>query len=135
MTQIWPKRAIFEFYQKIRKRHFFRLRLDLVQKIANSNERIAKKNAKNIHFWHFGPKWPILDSFGQNGQNGNFFKKALGTFFSHLQALTHCKVSEKNNERFREKALRTNEHTNVRTNTTPKVSNDRCSRDQKISKF
>ena len=27
-------------------------------------------------------------------------KKALGTFFSRLQALTNCKVSEKNNERF-----------------------------------
>ena len=25
-------------------------------------------------------------------------KKALGTFFSHLQALTNCKVSEKSNE-------------------------------------
>ena len=27
-------------------------------------------------------------------------KKALGTFFSCLQALTNCKVSEKSNERF-----------------------------------
>ena len=36
MTQIWPKGAIFEFSQKMRKRHFFfRLqRLGLVQKIS-----------------------------------------------------------------------------------------------------
>ena len=34
MTQIWPKRAIFEFSQKMRKRHFFRLQiLGLVQKV------------------------------------------------------------------------------------------------------
>ena len=26
-------------------------------------------------------------------------KKAIGTFFSYLQALTNCKVSEKSNER------------------------------------
>ena len=39
-------------------------------------------------------------AFGPNGQNGNFFKKALGTFFSRIQALTNCKVSEKSNERF-----------------------------------
>ena len=38
--------------------------------------------------------------FGQNGQNGNFFKKALGKFFSRLQALTNCKVSEKSIEQF-----------------------------------
>ena len=44
-----------------------------------------------------GQFWTV---FGQNGQNGNFFKKALGTFFSHLQALTNCNVSEKSNERF-----------------------------------
>ena len=44
-----------------------------------------------------GQFWTV---FGQNGQNGNFFKIALGTFFSHLQAVTNCKVSEKSNERF-----------------------------------
>ena len=30
------------------------------------------------------------------GKTVIFFKKALGTFFYHLQALTKCKVSEKN---------------------------------------
>ena len=44
-----------------------------------------------------GQFWTV---FGKNGQNGNFFKKALGKFFSRLQALTNCKVSEKRNERF-----------------------------------
>ena len=39
-----------------------------------------------------GQFWTV---FGQNGQNGNFFKKALGTFLSRLQALTNYKVSEK----------------------------------------
>ena len=33
------------------------------------------------------------------GKTGIFFKKALGTYFSQLQALTNCKVSEKSNER------------------------------------
>ena len=51
-------------------------------------------------FGHFWPKRPILDSFWQNVQNGNFFKKAIGTFLSRLQALTNCEVSEKSKERF-----------------------------------
>ena len=47
---------------------------------------------QNLQFWTV---------FGQNGQNGNFFQKsAWNIFFSHLQALTNCKVSEKSNERF-----------------------------------
>ena len=49
-----------------------------------------------------GQFWTV---FGQNGQNGNFFKKALGTFLSCLQALTNCNDLEKINERFRETAL------------------------------
>ena len=61
-----------------------------------------RKNAKKTSiFGHFGPKWPILDSFWPKWAKREFlFKKALGTFFSHLQALTNCKVSEKSNERF-----------------------------------
>ena len=43
---------------------FFRLqRLGLVQKLANSNERIAKKMRKDSIIGNFGPKWPILDIF------------------------------------------------------------------------
>ena len=40
-------------------------------------------------------------------------KKALGKFFSHLQALTNWKVSEKSNERFPQKkrCVRTYEQT------------------------
>ena len=41
-------------------------------------------------FGKFWPKWAKRE----------FFKKEIGTFFSRLQALTNCKVSEKNNERF-----------------------------------
>ena len=62
---------------------------------------------QNAQFWTV---------FGQNGRNGNFFKKALGTFFSHLQALTNCKVSEKSNERFSSNSVtdgRTDAHTDV----------------------
>ena len=60
-----------------------------------------KKNAKNLHFWAF---WAKMANFGQflvkMGKTGFFFKKALETFFSRLQAITNCKVSEKSNERF-----------------------------------
>ena len=52
------------------------------------------------HIQPNGQFWPI---FGQNGQNGNFFKKAIGTFFSLLKALINCKVSEKSNEGFPKK--------------------------------
>ena len=55
-------------------------------------------------------KPPFLGILGQNGQfwkflakmgkTGIFFRKALGTFFSRLQALTNCKLSEKSNVRF-----------------------------------
>ena len=45
-----------------------------------------------------------MANFGQflakMGKTGIFFKKALGTFFSHLQALTNCNVSERSNEWF-----------------------------------
>ena len=43
-----------------------------------------------------------MANFGQflakMGETGFFFKKAVGTFFSHLKALINCKVSEKSNE-------------------------------------
>ena len=61
-------------------------------------------------------------------------KKALGTFFLRLQALT-VKFQKKVTNGFQEKALRTNERTNgltnVRTDATPKVSTTSWSRDQK----
>ena len=55
--------------------------------------------------------------FAKMGKTGIFFKKELGTFFSHLQALTNCKVSEKSNERFSSNSatdVRTDGHTNGR---------------------
>ena len=85
MTQIWPKRAIFEFSQKMRKRQFFPLqRLGLVKKLANYNKQIAKKCEKNLTFGHFGPKWTMLEVFGQNGQNGDFFQKSAWNIFVAL---------------------------------------------------
>ena len=54
-----------------------------------------RKNAKHLRFWAF---WAKMANFGQFLANF-FFKKALGTFFLRLQALTNCKVSKKSNER------------------------------------
>ena len=65
----------------------------------------GKKCKKTSIFGHFRPKRAILEVFGQNGQTVKIFKKAFGTFFSHLQALTNCKVSEKSKERFPRKSL------------------------------
>ena len=66
--------------------------------------------------WKKFEKPPFLGILVQNGQNGNFFKKALGTFLSRLQALTNCKVSEKINERGSSNSVtdgRTDERTHV----------------------
>ena len=49
-------------------------------------------------------------------------KKALGTFFSPLQALTNCNVSEKSNEQFSSNSVthgRTDARTHVRTDVNP----------------
>ena len=45
---------------------------------------------QNANFGSFWPKWTKRE----------FFKKSAWNIFSHLQALTNCKVSEKSNERF-----------------------------------
>ena len=86
-----------------------------------------------------GKKWekpPFLGILGQNGQfwkffakmgkTGIFFKKALGTFFSHLQALTNCKVSEKSNERFSSNSV-----TDVRTDGRESLGLQRLRRETK----
>ena len=57
-------------------------------------------------------------------------KKVLRKFFSHLQALTNCKVSEKSYERFPRKSV-----ADGWTDATPKVSMTSWSRDQKWSKY
>ena len=59
---------------------------------------------KNDQFWTF---------FGQNGRNGFFFKKALGTFFPPLQALT-AKFQKKVMNGFRDISGRTNGQMNER---------------------
>ena len=81
-----------------------------------------RKNGKNLHFWAF---WAKMANFGQflakMGKTG-IFKKALGTFFSRLQALTNCKISEKSNERFssnRVTYVRTDVRTYGRTDVNP----------------
>ena len=62
---------------------FFRLqRLGLVQKLANSNERIAKKMRKPPFLGILGQNGQFWTVFGQNGQNGIFSKKGLEHFFA-----------------------------------------------------
>ena len=83
----------------MRKRHFSipKTRQKL-QKLANSNEWIGKNYEKPPFLGILGRKfWSV---FSQKGQNRNFFKKVLGKFFSHLQALIKCKFSEKGMDDF-----------------------------------
>ena len=71
----------------------------------------AKKNAKNLHFLGIlGENAQFWKFLAKMSKTGIFFKKALGKFFSYLQALTNCKVSEKSNERFSSNSV-----TDVRT--------------------
>ena len=57
--------------------------VDLAQykKLANSNERIAKKCKKPPFLEIMGQNGQCWTVFGQNGRNEMFFKKALGKFF------------------------------------------------------
>ena len=96
MTQIWP---FLNFPKKCEKGIFSTPKTRLSTKIANSNERIAKKCKKTSILGILGQNGQFWTGFGQNGRNRIFFKKALGTFFPPLQALTNCKDSEKSNER------------------------------------
>ena len=85
---------------------------------------------------HIQPNGHFDQFLAKMAKTVKIIKKALGTFFSHLQALTKCKVSEKSNERFPRKSVmdvRTNACTHVRTNTTPKVSNDFVERPIKVT--
>ena len=62
---------------------------------------------------HSGPTRPVLTVFGQNGRNGCFFKKVLGTFFPPFWVITNCKVSKKSNEQI-SRYFRTHGRTNGR---------------------
>ena len=80
---------------------------------------------------HIQPNGQFWTIFGQNGQNGIFFKKAIGTF-SLWKALINCKVSEKSNERFSSNSV-TDVRTYVRTDARTWIlrSPTTSSRDQK----
>ena len=134
MFKIWPKRAFLNFPKKCENVIFFRLqRLGLVQKLANSNEWIAKK-CENLHFWQFGPKWPILDSFWPKWAKREFFSKKRLVHFS--RAYKPCKVSEKSNERFSSNRV-TDGRTYGRTHEWTRIlrSPTNSSRDQKMVKI
>ena len=60
--------------------------------------RGSQKYVKTNHFFGTLDQSQFSTVFGKKGKTGIFFKKALGTFFSHLQALPNSKVSEKSNE-------------------------------------
>ena len=74
-SQIWPnlgqiwvnfdqKGPFLKFAKKSENVIFFRLqRLCFEQKIRKIWCVVLEKNAQNLHFFHFGPKRPILDSF------------------------------------------------------------------------
>ena len=81
---------------------------------------------------HIQPNGQFWTVFGQNGQNGNFFQKSAWNIFSHLQALTNCKVSEKSNERFSSNSV-TYGQTHVCTHERTRIlrSPTTSSRDQK----
>ena len=96
--------------------------------------RGSRKKCKKPPFWSFlTKKGHFGQFFDKMAKTVKIIKKALGTFFSRLQALTNCKVSEKSNERFPRNSVmyeRTYERTYVRTDATPKVSTTSWSRDQ-----
>ena len=78
--------------------------------------------------------WAKMANFGEflakMGKTGNFSKKALGTFFSRLQALTNCKVSEKSNERFSSNSV-TDGRTHIRTDGCESLGLQRLRRETK----
>ena len=98
---------------------FFRLqRLCFEQKLENSDERFWKKGKKPPFLVILGQKANFDQFLAKMAKTVKIIKKALGTFFSRLQALTNCKASEKSNERFPRKCVtdeRTYERTYVRT--------------------
>ena len=75
------KGPFLNFPKKMRKSHFLptpktRLSTKNYKILMNG---LRQKIRKTSIFGHFGAKWPILDSFGQNGQKGIFIKKVVGT--------------------------------------------------------
>ena len=82
-----------------------------IRKFRGSGKK-CKKPPFLVILGQKGQFWPVLAKMAKTVK---IIKKALGTFFSRLQALTKCKVSEKVMSGFREKALRTDERTKGRT--------------------
>ena len=80
-----------------------------------------------------GQNAPFWTVFGQNGRNGNFFQKSAWKFFSHLQAQTNCKVSEKSNERFSSNSV-TYARTHGRTHGRESLGLQRLRRETKNAK-
>ena len=104
------------------------LNLPKKSKLFSDSREYASSKNQEILMHGSGKKCkkpPFLVIQAKKGHFGEFLakmaktvkiiKKALGTFFSRLQALTNCKVSEKINERFSRNCV-TNERTDERTN-------------------
>ena len=85
-------------------------------------------------------KPPFSSFLAKKGHFGQFLakmaktvkiiKKVLGTFFSRLQALTNCKVSEKSNERFSSNRV-TDARTHVQTDGRESLGLQRLRRETK----
>ena len=94
ISQIWvnfgQKGPFLKFPPKTENVIIFRLqRLCFDQRIRKFWCAVLEKKWKTSIFGHFRPKRPILAKMAKRGK---IIKKALETFFSHLQALTNCKV-------------------------------------------
>ena len=68
-------------------------RLNLGKNLYHMKNEEIEEMQKTSILVILGQKGQFWTVFGQNGKTGENFQKALGTFFSHLQALTNCKVS------------------------------------------
>ena len=74
-TEIFFKKAIGTFFSLLKA-------LINCKVSENSNEGIPRKMRKPSIFGHFGPKWPILDSFWPKWAKREFFSKKRLEHFS-----------------------------------------------------
>ena len=82
LGQFWPKRAIFEFSHKIRKRNFLSTP---ETRLSTKNYKILmnglRKKCKNLHSWAFWAKRANFGSFWPKWAKREFFsKKRLENF-------------------------------------------------------
>ena len=73
------------FFKKALGKFLSRLKALINCKVSEkSNEGIPRKMGKTSIFGHFGPKWPILDSFWPKWAKREFFQKSAWNIFLAL---------------------------------------------------